>query len=112
MPVLKAAQLAYLLIPIGLIAYTHGYLQAGWPEALWRWGLCICSLLWPFKGILQGNRYAFQWINFLLMIPYLKGFTGIWVAPTLWPFWLALIVLTTLSFVLNVYYLRLTRLST
>lgn len=43
-------------------------------------------LLFPLKGLLQGNPYTYAWSNFVLMIYFLHSLTTLWVSAedTLW----------------------------
>lgn len=43
-------------------------------------------LLFPLKGLWQGNPYTYAWSNFVLMIYFLHSLTTLWVSPsdTLW----------------------------
>ncbi len=43
-------------------------------------------LLFPLKGLLEGNPYTYAWSNFIVLIYFLHGFTTLWVVPedTLW----------------------------
>ncbi|WDE07354.1 DUF2069 domain-containing protein [Thalassomonas viridans] len=38
-------------------------------------------LLFPMKGLLQGNPYTYAWSNFIVMIYYLHSLTTLWVSP-------------------------------
>ena len=43
-------------------------------------------LLFPLKGLLQGNPYTYAWSNFIVLIYFLHSLTTLWVVPedTLW----------------------------
>lgn len=63
-------------------------------------------LLFPLKGLLQGNPYTYAWSNFVVMIYFLHSLTTLWVSAedTLW----AGIELTfaTLMFIGGTYYAK------
>lgn len=40
----------------------------------------IIPLLFPLKGILQGNPYTFAWANFIVMLYFLHSLTTLWVS--------------------------------
>ena len=66
-------------------------------------------LLFPLKGIVQGNPYTHAWGNFVLMPYFLHALTLITTDEG--ERWLAVVelVLTTLAFVGTIYYARLRR---
>jgi len=37
-------------------------------------------LLFPLKGLVQGNPYTFAWSNFIVMIYFLHSLTTLWVS--------------------------------
>lgn len=37
-------------------------------------------LLFPLKGLIQGNPYTYAWSNFVVMIYFLHGLTTLWVS--------------------------------
>ena len=37
-------------------------------------------LLFPMKGLLQGNPYTYAWSNFIVMIYFLHSLTALWVS--------------------------------
>jgi len=39
-------------------------------------------LLFPLKGLLQGNPYTYAWSNFIVLIYFLHSLTTIWVLPS------------------------------
>jgi len=59
--------------------------------------LFVLPLLFPLKGLLQGNPYTFAWSNFIVLIYFLHSLTTLWVLPAdrLWAF-LELIFATTM----------------
>ncbi|WP_440875932.1 DUF2069 domain-containing protein [Thalassotalea sp. PLHSN55] len=63
-------------------------------------------LLFPLKGLLQGNPYTFAWSAFILMIYYLHSLTTLWVLPEdrLWA--VIEFILTTNAFLAGTYYAK------
>lgn len=63
-------------------------------------------LLFPLRGLLQGNPFTYAWSNFIVMIYFLHSLTTLWVSPedTIW----AVIELTfaTLMFLGGTYYAK------
>ncbi|XPF95604.1 DUF2069 domain-containing protein [Colwellia sp. RE-S-Sl-9] len=63
-------------------------------------------LIFPFKGLIQGNPYTYAWSNFVVMIYFLHSLTTLWVSSqdTVW----ALIELSfaTLMFMGGTYYAK------
>lgn len=43
--------------------------------------LFILPLLFPLKGLLQGNPYTYAWANFIVLIYFLHALTTLWVLP-------------------------------
>lgn len=39
-------------------------------------------LLFPLKGLLQGNPYTYAWSNFIVLIYFLHSLTTLWVLPS------------------------------
>jgi len=39
-------------------------------------------LLFPLKGLLQGNPYTYAWANFVVLIYFLHSLTTLWVEPS------------------------------
>mgnify|MGYP000426774990 FL=1 len=44
--------------------------------------LFTLPLLFPLKGLLQGNPYTYAWSNFIVLIYFLHGLTTLWVLPS------------------------------
>lgn len=63
-------------------------------------------LLFPAKGLVQGNPYTYAWSNFILMIYFLHSLTTIWVLPEEWIFASIEFVLTTTMFLSGTYYAK------
>ena len=40
----------------------------------------VVPLLFPLKGIIQGNPYTFAWANFIVMLYFLHSLTTLWVS--------------------------------
>ncbi|MCW8863612.1 MAG: DUF2069 domain-containing protein [Colwellia sp.] len=43
--------------------------------------LFTLPLLFPLKGLLQGNPYTYAWSNFIVLIYFLHSLTTLWVIP-------------------------------
>ncbi len=43
--------------------------------------LFTLPLLFPLKGLLQGNPYTYAWSNFIVLIYFLHSLTTLWVSP-------------------------------
>jgi uncharacterized membrane protein len=43
--------------------------------------LFILPLLFPLKGLLQGNPFTYAWANFIVLIYFLHSLTTLWVLP-------------------------------
>jgi len=63
-------------------------------------------LLFPLKGLVQGNPYTYAWANFIVMLYFLHSLTTLWVSPEdiIWAS-LELIFATTM-FVAGSYYAK------
>lgn len=59
--------------------------------------LFTLPLLFPLKGLLQGNPFTYAWANFIVLIYFLHSLTTLWVLPNdrLWAL-LELIFATTM----------------
>ncbi len=59
--------------------------------------LFTLPLLFPLKGLLQGNPYTYAWANFIVLIYFLHSLTTLWVLPNdrLWAL-LELVFATTM----------------
>lgn len=44
--------------------------------------LFTLPLLFPLKGLLQGNPYTYAWSNFIVLIYFLHSLTTLWVLPS------------------------------
>lgn len=63
-------------------------------------------LLFPLKGLVQGNPYTYAWSSFIVMIYFLHSLTTLWVSRS--DFFYALIELTlaTTMFIAGTYYAK------
>ena len=68
--------------------------------------LFTVPLLFPIKGLIQGNPYTYAWSNFILMIYFLHSLTTLWVLPEdrLWA--CIELLLTTSMFLAGTYYAK------
>lgn len=63
-------------------------------------------LLFPLKGLIQGNPYTYAWSNFVVMIFYLHSLTTLWVSPSD-IIWAAIeLIFATMMFVSGTYYAK------
>lgn len=67
----------------------------------------LIPLLFPLKGILQGKPYTHAWANFVLMFYFLHALTLLWVDEGERLLALVELLLTSISFVANIYYAKL-----
>ncbi|RUO21884.1 DUF2069 domain-containing protein [Aliidiomarina haloalkalitolerans] len=66
----------------------------------------VTPLLFPLKGILQGNPYTHAWANFILIFYFLHSLTTLWTHPDE-RLWAAIeLLLTTGAFIGATYYAR------
>jgi len=63
-------------------------------------------LLFPLKGLVQGNPYTYAWANFVVMIYFLHSLTTLWVSPedTIWAS--IELIFATLMFLGGTYYAK------
>ena len=66
----------------------------------------ILPLLFPLKGLVQGNPYTYAWSNFIVMIYFLHSLTTLWVSADekLWA--LGEFVLASIMFIAGSYYAK------
>ncbi|MEW6982770.1 DUF2069 domain-containing protein [Colwelliaceae bacterium 6471] len=63
-------------------------------------------LLFPLKGLVQGNPYTYAWANFIVMIYFLHSLTTLWVIPED-RLWASIeLILATIMFVAGSYYAK------
>ncbi len=68
--------------------------------------LFTLPLLFPLKGLLQGNPYTYAWSNFVIMIYFLHSLTTLWVSPED-RVWASLeLLFTTMMFISGTYYAK------
>lgn len=73
------------------------------PLALTMW---ILPLLFPLKGILEGNPYTHAWANFVLILYFIHGFTTIYTHWSTWYLPTIELILVAGSFIGATYYAR------
>lgn len=63
-------------------------------------------LLFPLKGLIQGNPYTYAWSSFIVMIYFLHSLTTLWVSPEdlLWAS--IELLLATIMFIAGSYYAK------
>jgi len=44
--------------------------------------LFTLPLLFPLKGLIEGNPYTYAWANFIVLIYFMHGLTTLWVLPS------------------------------
>ncbi|MCC5879759.1 MAG: DUF2069 domain-containing protein [Idiomarina sp.] len=85
----------------------HGLLAPSEMVAVWLkplvWAL---PLLFPLKGILQGNPYTHAWANFVLMLYFVHSLATLWTHPAERGYALIELILTTAAFIGATYYAR------
>ena len=63
-------------------------------------------LLFPLKGLVQGNPYTYAWSSFIVMIYFLHSLTTLWVSPEDF-IWASIeLVLATVMFLAGTYYAK------
>lgn len=85
----------------------HSWLAPSATLPIWlKLTMWVIPLLFPLKGILQGNPYTHAWANFVLMLYFLHSLTTLYTHPG--ERWFAGIelFLTTLAFIGATYYAR------
>jgi len=63
-------------------------------------------LLFPLKGLVQGNPYTFAWSNFVVMIYFLHSLTTIWVSSEDLIWALLELIFATMMFISGTYYAK------
>ncbi len=66
----------------------------------------VLPLLFPLKGLVQGNPYTYAWSNFIVMIYFLHSLTTLWVSADekLWA--LGELVFASIMFIGGSYYAK------
>lgn len=63
-------------------------------------------LLFPLKGLVQGNPYTYAWANFIVMIYFLHSLTTLWVIPED-RLWASIeLILASIMFIAGSYYAK------
>jgi len=68
--------------------------------------LFTLPLLFPLKGLLQGNPYTYAWANFIVLIYFLHSLTALWVVPEEMIFALLELSFASLMFIGCSYYAK------
>ncbi len=63
-------------------------------------------LLFPLKGLIQGNPYTYAWANFVLMIYFLHSLTTVWVLADDRIYAIIEFILTSTMFLSGTYYAK------
>jgi uncharacterized membrane protein len=63
-------------------------------------------LLFPLKGLLQGNPYTYAWSSFIVMIYFLHSLTTLWVSADEKHWALIEFILATIMFIASSYYAK------
>ncbi|WP_233520478.1 DUF2069 domain-containing protein [Flocculibacter collagenilyticus] len=63
-------------------------------------------LFFPLKGLIKGNPYTYAWANFVVMIYFMHGLTGIWLSPEERHLYIIEIFFATCMFIGATYYAR------
>lgn len=66
----------------------------------------ILPLLFPLKGLVQGNPYTYAWSNFIVMIYFLHSLTTLWVSADEKLLALGEFILASIMFVAGSYYAK------
>ena len=66
----------------------------------------VLPLLFPLKGLVQGNPYTYAWSNFIVMIYFLHSLTTLWVSADekLWA--LGELLFASIMFIAGSYYAK------
>ena len=63
-------------------------------------------LLFPLKGLVQGNPYTYAWSNFIVMIYFLHSLTTLWVSADEKIWALGEFILASIMFIAGSYYAK------
>jgi uncharacterized membrane protein len=63
-------------------------------------------LLFPLKGLVQGNPYTFAWSNFVVMIYFLHSLTTIWVSSEDFTWAILEFIFASMMFISATYYAK------
>ncbi|RUO31521.1 DUF2069 domain-containing protein [Aliidiomarina sedimenti] len=97
---------SYPLLLLWVILW-HAWIAPSETLSVWlklaMWGI---PLLFPLKGILQGNPYTHAWANFVLMLYFLHSLTTLYTHPDERLYAGIELLLTTLAFIGATFYAR------
>ncbi len=68
--------------------------------------LFTLPLLFPLKGLLQGNPYTYAWANFIVLIYFLHSLTTLWVLPSDMPWAILELIFASAMFLGCSYYAK------
>jgi len=68
--------------------------------------LFVLPLLFPLKGLIQGNPYTYAWANFIVLIYFLHGLTTLWVLPSDMPWAILELIFASSMFLGCSYYAK------
>ncbi len=68
--------------------------------------LFTLPLLFPLKGLLQGNPYTYAWANFIVLIYFLHSLTTLWVLPSDLPWAILELIFASAMFLGCSYYAK------
>ncbi|GAA6204487.1 DUF2069 domain-containing protein [Thalassotalea sp. SU-HH00458] len=63
-------------------------------------------LLFPLKGLIQGNPYTYAWSNFIVMIYFLHSLTTLWVSEEDMIWAMLELIFTTMMFISGSYFAK------
>ncbi|WP_143323517.1 DUF2069 domain-containing protein [Cognaticolwellia aestuarii] len=66
----------------------------------------VLPLLFPLKGLVQGNPYTYAWSNFIVMIYFLHSLTTLWVSADEKIWALGEFILASIMFIAGSYYAK------
>ncbi len=66
----------------------------------------VAPLLFPMKGLIQGNPYTYAWSSFIVMIYFLHSLTTLWVSEEDFIWALIELVLASILFMTNCYFAK------
>ncbi|MCO4798052.1 MAG: DUF2069 domain-containing protein [Colwelliaceae bacterium] len=66
----------------------------------------ILPLLFPMKGLIQGNPYTYAWSNFVVMIYFLHSLTTLWVSDSDFYWAILELIFASAMFISGSYYAK------
>jgi len=66
----------------------------------------VLPLLFPLKGLLQGNPFTYAWSNFIVLIYFLHSLTTLWVLPSDLPWAILELIFASAMFLGCSYYAK------